>query len=268
MVFFASVSTQRSGTHLFNSFLDSHPLIKMYGEDSLSEWTYDPDNPEHFYNFWRQKIISDPLAITNRMMLASAEEFFKVMVLKKREMRAVGFDIKYDFLESYPWLESTIRKLAPKIIHLTRRDDLRLYISFFLMRCDDAGVGQGRLQGQLFTPIERLAPKLVRLDASQNLLNVLGAFRARRDKFAAYLKKNYQTLEISYEEIIGGQEGEVSRMSRQAQAKVCRFLGVEAPEAGLGTQMKKANPKDLAQLVENLDQVRSFLKGTPFERHG
>jgi hypothetical protein len=77
MVKFILLSTQRSGTHLFGSVLNSHPDIHVYKESGFNEWDYTPQLEHHFYNYWLKRIEKDHNQITNRQMIQAAYDYIQ-----------------------------------------------------------------------------------------------------------------------------------------------------------------------------------------------
>ncbi|MBC8553584.1 MAG: hypothetical protein H8D23_28550 [Candidatus Brocadiales bacterium] len=267
MIKFILLSTQRSGTYLFNSVFNSHPDIHIYDEGYFNEWDYSPQQKHHFYNYWLKRIAKDPNQITNRQMLQASCDFIQEHYNSKNHLDAVGWDIKYDFWEGYNFVARSFLAIKPKVIHLIRQNTLKLFISLFFVRCNDNNIKKGAFSHPIFSPLRRENDRQVSFILNKNLINSLLHFENRRDYFVEMSKANFETLEISYERLVGVEEKEVDTFDKNILRTIYKFLEIKRVDFDVSTNMKKINSPNLKDIITNFDQTFEYLKTAKLGRY-
>ena len=167
---------------------------------------------------------------------------------------AVGFKLKYSQADVYPKVFDflTRQRRDIRVVHLVRENLLASLCSasaipFVLKYFNRPNVPRHQsLKG--FSPRFRLdtTTLLSRLRELENLI------QQSRDKM-----RQFECLEIAYEALVSRE--------RSVTSQVLDFLRVP-PETQLCSKYQKILPFDLARLLDNMDEVRSVLSGTKYEK--
>lgn len=270
MINFILLSTQRSGSHLLGSLLRSHPEIQLFDESHFNEWNWcDSQRPaHHFYHFWLDRIARNQALIAQRYQVAIAYDYVLQTAGAQTDKNAVGWDIKYDFWEQYPYIKPVFTSLRPKCIHLRRINTLRQYLSEFLMRCDDLKIERGTVESNgRFSLLHRVGPKRVRISTRRSLLRCLKRYENRTSIFSQIAHDHFETLEITYESLLDHQDKQIRMLNPTLSEQFCAFLGVQRKDIHFYTEMEKVSPPDLRQMIDNYSEVRMFLNDTGHEHY-
>jgi len=158
---------------------------------------------------------------------------------------AVGFKLMYNHLT--PSLTSWIERERPRVIHLVRRNLLKLLVS----RVAAEQRGLYHLDPEQRPPVDR-----VKLDPT-TLVARLEKITEELERGAAFAEAR-GALTVGYEDLL---EDRVA-----TYARVLEFLGVSS-SVPANDPLRKINPDSLADLLANLDEVTDALRGSPFEYH-
>jgi LPS sulfotransferase NodH len=168
--------------------------------------------------------------------------------------QAFGFHVKIYQLTSWQrvrdvrgWL-STLQGRGWKIIYLRRENLLRHVVSNVFAEA------AGTYHHRSGTTTKR--PDRITLDVERLRRGI--DFRRRNLAAERQALSGLDRLELVYERDL-----ESAEVQAQTFARIQSFLGVE--EVDLTPRLRKAVAKPLAQLVENYDDVRAVLSGTPDE---
>jgi LPS sulfotransferase NodH len=236
---FVLLSAARSGSTVLYYALDAHPRVRARGE------LLNPSaRSRHSLRAWLAA--SRGRRLLHRAAPASSHARWLADVFRpRRDVGALGFKLLYGQTSPSLW-HALEREPRLHFVHLVRRNVLKAIVSLEVAR-----------RGRRFRvrPDEPWRFEKVRLDAAL----LPEALRARAGEIEAHRKRlaGRPHLEVHYEELLADPGALVGG--------VFRFLGVE--EAGAGTlPLRKMTPDDLADAVENLDEVAAALRGTEFER--
>lgn len=220
--------------------LHSHPDICCHGEilgaDERRALQIAGMKTEHKSNL-RDLIIA--IRKTNPAL------FLRDFALYPGDFLAVGLKIKYsEFLpevlgNAYAWV---LENNDVKIIHLRRRNLLRRFVSHQLAL--QTGVNMVLKGGEV------PAHKSLHLDFDA-CVDDFATVRANEERFSS-LFSEHSVLDVAYEAVIDPQSGE--------RARILDFLSVHY--AQLATPMIKLGRDDLAESVENYEDLRRQSKGT------
>jgi len=215
------LSTQRSGTHLLNHCLQSHPNISGVGELLL---------------LWKRAgEQSDPIPIL--------EDFFTA---GPREVKVC--DIMYNHLNGQiiKWLQ----KREIRIIHLIREDHVRREVSHYLNHHKD----KTGLNGIQFAEKRTLIPIRV------NPAWVVKYVRRARKAISHYRRvfEHSPYMEITYADMVGRDGLEVSGLPAETSERLLRFLGLELHP--LTTTQRKVGTEELRDCMTNYDECMQVVQ--------
>ena len=169
--------------------------------------------------------------------------------MKPFHFRLIGYSVKsyLDHLDSLGFSHYVL---------LDRRNRLRKVVSSLIAHERGRPYHIGRRSKAKLNRI-RIEVDNVRIDFDQKpLVEYLADYEVQIESLKAALDDNY-VLSLTYEEDI--RENPV-----KAYFRVCDFIGVQPEKASI--KLSRTNPFPLEAMVENLDEVRESLRGTPYER--
>ncbi|AVS99953.1 sulfotransferase family protein [Paracidovorax avenae] len=228
---FAIVSTPRSGTHLLRTLLGSHPCIEMHGEA---------------FNRFGQHLLPYSQETTAQHVLD--RHLFRPYF---EYVEAVGFvlfrDLDTEWAGANIW-DSLVGLQDLKIILLDRRNRLERLVSLKKSLRDQIWyVGRD----------DRRHRQEIRLTIPPaELIEFIDQDLANRAEFLDCFSR-HAILTVEYEDLLEN-PGPV-------HAQLLDFLQVPAARLVPGTGKKETS--SMASAIENMDQLKSELQGTPYARH-
>ena len=240
---FVICGTQRTGTSLLDSTLNSHSGICCYSEVFI----YTKGRGGRIEGSYRRFINQKPLLrkfgnIVNRASLVEQylDELFEV-----EGVQASGFKLMLSQVKIFPSITSYMRTHAVSAIHIIRNNALKTLISRLSAR-----------ERKLYHTTENLKIGKVHIPVV-NLRRNLVLIESEKEEWKRRLA-GIQTLEVHYEDIL--------RNEALVMTDIQRFIGVDCVD-DLKSRLLKINPDNLANLIGNYDEVRHCLEGTSFERY-
>lgn len=227
---FIVLTKQRTGSNLLINSLQAHPQMKVFGE------------------VFRGGIDES----IKTMVRASAADYLNTRIFNKQPgaIRAVGFKIFYHHPAWDPsgavW-RYLLDQENLRVIHLKRENALRSLVSKKIAQKTDVWKESGQA-GE--TPDKRVVLSL------EECLEYFET-TARHEKEGDERFADKPLLQMTYERLTGDFDQQIARIQE--------FLGVDPMPLPIKTS--KQNPETLAELIENFDQVREALTGTPWERY-
>ena len=212
---FVILCMPRSGSTLLHTYLNSHPRIFSYDEI---------------------------LRIRFEQRGSVEDEFIPSKIFKPyaKHFQAIGLKVFYEYERQEPFVASfdqiTTNKTI-KIIHLTRRDMLRQFVS----------LKQAESSGEWSAPSRPKNQTRVELNTVEFLNYKESAFKDQNRMRELF--KDHAILEIAYEDLTKNPPAILS--------KVQSFLGVEG--RSLYSLLEKQNPESLEDLVSNYESVKEFM---------
>lgn len=184
--------------------------------------------------------------------------------LYREKTRFFGFDSKY--LPEQHLRPELANKSPEAYVTLLEELGFRYFILLdrknHLRRAVSVAVGDRTGQWNTSNAAE-VRKARVRLDPLRFLsygkeMPLLTYFENLDNTYAALKRRlaGQRLLELVYEE-------DIQRDPGVAYRKACQFIGVEPQPVRV--RMQKINPEPLHALVENLDEVAAYLRGTPYE---
>lgn len=240
---FVVVGTQRSGTTYLRQCLDSHPQVLCRGE--LFALSYGKGDGYHAYRR------SSALRRLGHYAWRSAQvSHFMDATLGDGEVGvdAIGFKLMRSHVRrvpyQYPMLLPLMRRDGYRVIHVIRRNLLRVLVS------RRTALARGQFHARAAVPtVEITLPTSTLI---QDLEKV-----EEENRFWATASGEGDRLEVVYEQFVADQQGESRRM--------LDFLGVD-PRQPLHSPHKQVNRATLAQIVGNYTEVVTTLAGTKYSQ--
>lgn len=238
MVKFIILSTQRTGSSLLQALLNSHSRIDSYVEIFMPK----NEKKDSFASYRRNSLQRRVLYIVNRSSITRdyLEEFFA----KGSPVDAKGFKFMYGQARRFPEVASWCEANDVRVVHLIRENFLKIIVS-----------GKIAKQRGVYHSTRRLDAIKVRIDP-RAIISQLEKIEAQVNMYRQIFSYG-SYLEVNYEILVANTADEAKRL--------LRFLDVETDEP-LTSDLKKINPNSLADLVENYNDVKNELLGSPFEK--
>lgn len=268
------LARQRSGTNVLRHCLNTHPLIKAYAEmfNIPRDGTIDLSGnigkkidagkdplDGCFFPFWvKRQLESEDKFIT------ALQAFSKLLKLidTRGPKRHKVIDIKYNSvriiqdlwppLYGAPAMFDLVKNRNYALIHLTRKNYLAGIVS-----------GKKALQtGVYHVPSGAESPTStiqVRLDPGELMAEL--EFRKREDDYVTEHFTGYKDyVRFDYSELFEA-DGSISA---EIMGRIAGMFGVE-PDFDLAPKLGKVGARNIAETIENADEIESTLKGTEFE---
>ena len=242
---FVVLGWYRTGSNLLLSLLNSDPHVVAYSE------LFSPHGL-----FWGNHTYAprDPRGALERDRTLDASTFLARAAFRPHphRVRAVGFKLFYPQLVVHPvpgLAESLTTMPDLRVIHLRRRNLLRVLVSNRIA---------GRT-GQMAATTAAEAAEALRHAGSLHLTpDACERYFTRVEARSAACEALFDpgaVLRLTYEDLVAQRSDEMAR--------VRSFLG--QPPATATTRLVKQATRPLAELVENLDELRRHFHGTRWE---
>ena len=245
---FVIVADARSGTHYIESIMNQHPDIQCFHE------IFSSIKQPHFFHFLLEVIQEEETNVIPTRWPTIFEKYLAYIFSQYPNHIAVGMDIKYYQTSWVSNLFGILNRNQVKVIHLIRKNILKHQISWILhtMR---------KKLGREFHEAVKVPPvKLhVQLDT---LIPELEKRHEKNTWWSRFLSKNFQCLEIYYEDCFDNPELLSQTITPSVLDKVYDFLSIEDRRYDLQTRFVKTNPGLLRDLVSNYEELVDLLSGT------
>ena len=238
LVKFMVLTQARTGSSMFTSMLDSHPNIKCFGE------VFNPGS-NFGYKHWQSKSYKRRIA-DKYLRDYNIEKYIDSLLSVEPEdnTQAVGFKVIYPGqFDRWPNLRCYCRENDFKVISCIRKNLVRKYISSKIANYEGVWTTQERREERvsLNVDVNDLSRYLDRVETIYQLIDTLTV--------------EFRGIQVSYEELSSNRES--------IMIEVLQFLGIEELEIQeLKAKTVKQNPERLDQIIENYDEVSSFLNKT------
>lgn len=245
---FILLAARRSGTTFLLRSLDSHPDIECFKNvfDITRRLRYivvdRPNSPFHQYRTASPQRQLDYYFRRQGLMDQFLNHYYQ-----KSEAKAVGIRLAYNQAAKYPEILRWAKENQVGVVHLIRKNALKRYVS------QVTSVKRGLTHATDPKQIQAIQVYLSPAKLKRNLSLVA----KQMTQFEAMLQ-GPQYLEVRYEDFTARQASETQRL--------LDFLGVD-PHISLTADVIKINSNSLADIVENYDEIRRVLSGTPYEKY-
>lgn len=220
---FVIISNPRSGSTHLRLLLNSHPMIESYGEVFM-------------YGF---QILKFFISVFRNIFKKSS---LKRVLSFKKNSTLCGFKILYHQFRYTPLIEFIFLRDDIKVIHILRRNLLRIYISHIIAK-----------KTQQWCSYSETSLRKISVGCG-GVIKELEGLKSRQGKYCEKIKNN-DVIEIYYEDLI--------KNTKKVLKDVQKFLGV--PVEKLSSNLVKQNPYKISEMVENYDELEETLKGTKYE---
>lgn len=249
------LARQRSGTGALGSVLDQHPELHFVGEVFHHDAV---DTEPNYFHFLREMVARDPKMAFPGAAAERLDAFFAYLQGRLPKEKTV-VDIKYRSTHHFngfwhgiaddPALFRLLEAREVPIIHLTRRNVLKTYVSGLL--ADANRVWHARSPDELKSHTVRLNPA--------QTIGHLNAVRNEIDRVFHALRRYPAIVTIDYAELFDTR-GELSPC---VERKLCHLLGI-APFTARRPVFVKQVSDDLSGVIENYEEIRDTLAPTHF----
>lgn len=255
---FILVGTQRSGTTLLRTTLDSHPDILCLGEifylnknkntgskmgknlsDEFSSWK------QYRYTAYleQQTFLKRIQSYLTKWKVIS--EYFDY-IFSLNGHKAIGFKLMHDQMKWMPGIVDYIKENNIKIIHIHRENTLEILASLLTMKkrgyAHKSKSSNSLDKVQIEMPVDKVEKKLD---------TIYQASMKWKSMFSSY--KHYHL--IKYEEYVADRDNQNKSM--------LDFIGVDSSEK-LTSELQKVNTLSLKDVITNYDDIAERLKGTRY----
>lgn len=245
---FILLGTQRTGTTLIRTSLDSHPDILCCGEVfELGRNPYRNDD-----GYWSYSTRSVYHRLRSGLLPGTvAKEYLERLFFDQR-YSAVGFKLMLSQCKAKPFIWPLLTQYELKAVLVIRRNALKTLIS----RRTAAASGVYHISNTLKakSAVRSWNARKIHLDSTSLLLE-LESIVSERDQWRSLIGNTFELLEVYYEDYTKDQDS--------MNSKLQNFLNVN--EYPLKSDLRKVNPDKLEQILGNFGEVRQVLEGTKFE---
>ncbi len=244
---FVVVGTQRSGTTLLRTALDSHPHILCEGElfqmRRLFQKTLRKSYKKPGYHWWLDGKMNSWLGHIMRRE-ATVHQYLQWFI-SHHESPAIGFKLMWGQTKRFPGTLTFIEKNGFSLIHVRRRNVFRILVSRFV----------ARTQGLYHSTQEATTSTSPIILPTRNLLTELDQITKENAEWTSYGKRLPYLL-VDYEDYVTDKQKESRRM--------LEFLGVST-DIPIQSPLVKVTPNELHKVIANFDEVKKLLSGTKYE---
>lgn len=236
---FVVLATQRSGSSYLCSLLDKHPAIRCVEEIFM------PRNRNAItYRTWRSASLRRRLEHWLRRQ-RSIDAYLEELCRKQPPLDAFGFKLMYGQAERYPEVVEWCSKNGVKVVHLIRRNALKMVVS-----------RQVALKRGVYLSTRPVEAVTVNLDTRQLVQEL-----QQSDSLVQHNRQLFSSLpylETGYEDLMADRDEELRR--------ILTFLDCEV-NLQLSSELVKTSPDSLESLIANYGEVRETLSGSRFEKY-
>ena len=234
------LTTQRTGSTFLVACLRSHPEVDCITELLVGAHLEPP------------AIFRTSRALTKASRFVMAGGWHPTRAIRRfyasSEGRVRVFKAMYNQLSWRPTLNCLRRDRDIRVIHLRRRNLLKMHVSRLLMPTRRNFIWEPHTT-------EPLPPVRIRVDPAAAIAQMRRA-RAQYERFEA-LFAAHPRLPVVYEDLIEDQ-----RLRPAEGRRICGFLGVE--ERPMSSRFVKLNPDSLEDIVTNYDELLGAVRRTEF----
>ncbi len=244
-VHFVVAGTQRSGTTLIQTTLESHPQIFCEGELFRMKHLMKKIPPKSWnepgYHWWLGKRI-DRWAL-HTMVRSISVKYYLDWFMEHYSQPVLGFKLMWNQTQRFPGTLPYILDKKFHVLHVRRRNVFRSLVSRYAANA----------RGQHHSTEAVKTPKVVL--PTHNLLSQLDRITADNTNWEN-IKNKLPYLQIDYDDYTANPE--------EKNRGMLEFLGVSA-NISIQSPLVKVTPNDLRKVIANFDEITKVLKGTEYE---
>lgn len=244
-IHFIVAGTQRSGTTLIQTTLDSHPDIFCEGELFRMKRLIKKIPPKSWgkpgYHWWLGKRI-DRWTFHVAARQVSVRRYLDWFMTEYAQP-VMGFKLMWNQTQRFPGTLPYILEKNFSVIHVCRRNAFRSLVSRF--------AANARGQHHSTKAIETPRVTLPTHDLIERLDRIVDDNRNWES-----IKNKLPYLHVDYDEYVMDKN--------EGNRRILEFLGVPS-DITIQSSLVKVTPNDLRQVVANFDEVAKLLRGTRYE---
>lgn len=192
----------------------------------------------HSRGIWRQCIPGDPALV---LRCALNQDHYAVCACKLTYTQAFHKTV-------WPYLVET----RPKLIWLHRENHLRQAVSVILVKLLRKG-----LVNQPVHSTERTVPMSVEI-APEIVLHHVRSMAQQDAQAAERLGKLGKYLELTYAQVVGGENVVATQLPTDTTLRLCTYLDV--PYQTLRSRLTKVNARPLREMLTNWDEIEAVVR--------
>lgn len=247
---FVILGTQRTGTTLVRTSLNSHPDILCCGEVFLlGKRPY--SKADGFWSYSRLNIRNRVRALLSPKKAAAD---YLDQLYSRPGYAAIGFKLMLGHCLKRPHIWPLLLDKNTKFILVRRRNSLKTLVS--RRSASESGVYHISRTLSVGSAVDDWQARGVKLDPT-TIIEELDAISRELDAWRTRLTGDIPQIEVVYEDYTRDVGGENER--------ILDFLGVR--QLPLTSDLKKVNPDDLGQSIMNYDEVALALKDTRYQEY-
>lgn len=242
MIKFVVVGTQRTGTTLVRTSLDSHSKVRCIGETFKYKtkkgkfYKGELGYPAYIRGSFKKRLMH------YFMRIRLINEYLDSLYLLPN-YSAVGFKFMYSQAKKYPMVLEYIYNNKIRAIHVVRENVLKTLIS--------RRTAQKR---RLFHTKEKVHVEKILLSID-DLEKTLDIISSQNNIWEEILASKVPYIKITYESFLRNNPKEIGR--------ILAFLNLDLEE--LKSPLVKINPDTLKDIVENYEEIREHLEKSPYK---
>jgi LPS sulfotransferase NodH len=240
---FALLGIQRTGTTLLYTLLDSHPSIVCFGE--IFQDVNTPCHPtlgtKRYKSYIDMSVRRRVLDFVNRKYMIST---YLSNIVSALEYEARGFKLMLDQTRKYPEVLNFLQQKKFKIIHIWRKNIMKIYVS--RVKAEQTGI---------YVSQKTVDRSKINIDG-ELLIKNLKAIKDAQSKILEIIQElRLAYIDIQYENLLTNRDHELRR--------ILDFLEVDG-EFELTTYLTKINPDELPEVITNYHEIVKILRGTEY----
>ena len=244
---FIVFTNSRSGSAWLIDTLASHPAIAAHGElfhpNERGVPTYGTADVPYFQTYLE--------SARGRGRPAQVYHLFRYLsklYSGGHRLGAVGFKLQYVQAWAHPGMWQYFALKRVRVVHLSRANMLDALLSY----------QSAKVRRQFHPRRGESIPEVTMRVKADDLYARLEEREQRLSRSRSRVERfRLANLEVVYEDLVGSRAEMLSR--------VLGFLGIEPDPRPLDSAFVRINTRPKAELVENLDELRTQLAGTRFE---
>ena len=238
---FVIAGTQRTGTSLIESTLDSHPDIRCLSEVYIFRKGHGKSTEGSYRQFINQRRFVRRIAhhIARPLLVRAHLD----QLYQSYDVKATGFKFMLSQARHFPETTHYLQENQVKILHVVRENVLKTLASRIAAKTRKLYHSEGTVEVEkIYIPPRRLLKRLEKIQDETRQWRQIA------------LGNPY--VEVSYESFLADRE--------QALKNSLEFIGVEYG-ASMFSTLRKINPDKLSDVIKNFDEVTRLLVGTKYE---
>lgn len=243
---FIILSTQRSGSTWVVDMLNSHKAILSYSELLLENAEGKPIwggcKDQEFFNSYLK---AEKQRHQNINVQDCLFDYLDKLYAKRDGIEAIGFKLMYGQAGAYGVIIDYLVSRKVSIIHLIRRNSLDIILS-------KEAAAQRSMYHSRSDDIE---PVKLTVDLNEIKLKLLWQEKEIHKARKKYANLKLPYCEVYYEDLLSG---------KVPFQYLLKFINIEGRVTNLESSLKRTNKEPHSKIIENYEQLKSFLENSKY----